>query len=119
MKRASNTRHLRKLGLNIIDALRSTTRLPRVDRPIMAANLGRIAADLRPDTPLQGAREMFHQAWPGQEAKWDKRKRLLRLPGEPASNPGDDGAYDATGAAYLRLAEAAAEIRNVSVDLHD
>lgn len=92
-------RILRKAG-----ELRHTTRVALADRPILAENLGRLAARISPADPLDGARRMFG----GRDAaKWAKRKRLVRLPGESAGNPGDHGSYEGAGAAYVTLAEAA------------
>ncbi|AWJ87761.1 hypothetical protein TSH58p_30070 (plasmid) [Azospirillum sp. TSH58] len=86
------------------DDLRRTTRVALADRPILAENLGRLAARISPADPRDGARRMFGGP---DAAKWAKRKRLVRLPGESAGNPGDHGSYEGAGAAYVTLAKAA------------
>lgn len=58
-------------------ALREMPRIPLEDRPVLAANLGKLAQRVDPDNPLKGARQMFMDR---AASKWDKRKRLLRLP---------------------------------------
>ena len=89
--------------------LRERARVPVEDRPVMAANLGRMAASIDKADPLRAAKSIFESAWPNDDTKWAKRKRLLRLDNDDPSNPRDYGAYEAAGAPYLRLAEAVAE----------
>jgi hypothetical protein len=109
-----NSRSHRGIKSPLAEQLKA--RIPKADRPKMAQNLGRMAASLCPTNPINGARQMFDKAWPGPggEAKWNKRKRLLRLPNEAPSDPYAEGAYDAAGAAYKRLAEAFSELRTES-----
>ena len=90
--------------------LRERARVPVEDRPVMAANLGRMAASIDKADPLRAAKSMFESAWPNDDTQWAKRKRLLRLEGEDLGNPRDYGAYEAAGARYYLLAKAVAEL---------
>lgn len=85
-------------------------RVPLEDRAKLASGLGRLAASISPENPLEGAKRLFVRA--GFESKWAKRKRLIRLPGEEASEPGDYGTYEATGPMWVSLAGAAAKLLN-------
>lgn len=93
-----------------VDQLRSSARLPQADRPILACGLGRLAAQISPDAPLEGVKTMFKHTGNGWEAKWPKRRRLVRLPTEPADQTYEYGAFEGGGPAYLVLADAAAAI---------
>lgn len=92
------------------DQLRATTRLPKSDRPIMASNLGRMAARLNEGNSIAVVKSMFEIAWPGDSTKWAKRKRLVRTPGEELGDPEDYGSYEAAGASYLHLAHSIARL---------
>ncbi len=94
--------------ITLSQQLRGIARLPKEDRPVMAQNLGRMAASIDRENPLRGAKVIFDSTWPNDHTKWAKRKRLLRLVGEDLGDPQDYGTYDAAGATYLRLAEAVA-----------
>jgi hypothetical protein len=104
-------RHNARLGeqrQTLSEQLRATTRLPKSDRPIMASNLGRMAARLNEASSIAAVKAMFEIAWPGDSTKWAKRKRLVRMPGEELGDPEDYGSYEAAGAPYLHLAHAIA-----------
>ena len=94
---------------NYLEILKSQSQLPATDRPILAERLGAIAAQISHADPLKGARLLFNKAGWGDE-KWQKRKRLIRLPGEIPSSPNRYGTYEASGATWARLASAAAEL---------
>lgn len=91
-----------------MDRLRRATRVPMNDRPVLAAAIGRLAERLDPDRPLRGARAIFDEATgaPG-AVLWDKRKRVLRLPGEPCPPPGREGDYAGRGTNFNLVAQAA------------
>lgn len=95
---------------SLSDQLRQQVRLSKSDRPIMASNLGRMAARFNEDNPISVIKSMFEIAWPGDNVKWAKRKRLVRVPGEDLGDPEDYGSYEAAGAPYLRLAHAIAKL---------
>lgn len=106
-------RHNARLGeqrQTLSEQLRAATRLPKSDRPIMASNLGRMAARLNEASSTAAVKAMFEIAWPGGSTKWAKRKRLVRLPGEELGDPEDYGSYEAAGAPYLHLAHAVARM---------
>lgn len=96
------------------EQLRATTRLNKPDRPVMASNLGRMAARLNENNPLAAVKSIFEIAWPGDNTKWAKRKRLVRMPGEELGDPEDYGSYEAAGAPYLHLACAIARLSSPS-----
>lgn len=104
----------RKLVLSSLDRaveqLRSAARAPQADRPVLASGLGRLAALISPDAPLRGVKQMFMKTGNGWEAKWPKRRRLVRLPTESADQTYEHGAFEGAGPAYLALADAAAAI---------
>lgn len=110
-------RHNVRLGEQrdtLAEQLRETTRLPKSDRPIMALNLGKMAARFNEENALSAVKSIFDIAWPGDSTKWSKRKRLVRIPGEGLSNPEDYGSYEAAGAPYLHLAHAIARLSSPS-----
>lgn len=96
------------------EQLRETTRLPKSDRPIMALNLGKMAARFNEENALSAVKSIFDIAWPGDSTKWSKRKRLVRIPGEDLGNPEDYGSYEAAGVPYLHLAHAIAKLSSPS-----
>ncbi len=98
------------------ERLRATTRLPKSDRPVMASNLGRMAARLNEDNSIASVKAMFEIAWPGDSTKWAKRKRLVRITGEELGDPENYGSYEAAGAPYLHLAHAVARMSLTSVN---
>jgi len=110
-------RHNVRLGEQretLAEQLRETTRLPKSDRPIMALNLGKMAARFNEENALSAVKSIFDIAWPGDSTKWSKRKRLVRIPGEGLGNPEDYGSYEAAGAPYLHLAHAIARLSSPS-----
>jgi len=110
-------RHNTRLGEQrdtLSEQLRETTRLPKSDRPIMALNLGKMAARFNEENALSAIKSIFDIAWPGDSTKWSKRKRLVRIPGEGLGNPEDYGSYEAAGAPYLHLAQAIAKLSSPS-----
>jgi len=83
-------------------------KVPTSDRIILATRAGEIAARLNPNNPMEGAKRLFGCAdW---EDKWQKRKRLVRLPGEEPSPSEQYGAYEASGSTWAHLALAAARL---------
>lgn len=90
-----------------LDSLRLTKRVICNDRAMLATRLGEVAARTAPDRPQAAAKKWFDQAWQGD--RWAKRKRLIRLPGEAAPDPRDEGAYVASGADWAALIEQAAK----------
>ena len=108
-----NTR-LGKQRQTLSEQLRATSRLPKSDRPIMASNLGRMAARLNEESAISVVKSIFEIAWPGDSTKWAKRKRLVRIPGEDLGDPRDYGSYEAAGAPYLHLAHALAKRSSLS-----
>ncbi|MBC2663763.1 hypothetical protein H7F50_18765 [Novosphingobium flavum] len=106
-------RHNVRLGerrQTLAEQLRATARLPKSDRPIMALNLGKMAARFNGGNPIDALKSIFEIAWPGDSTKWAKRKRLVRMPGEEMGDPEDYGSYEASGAPYLLLAHAIARL---------
>ncbi len=106
-------RHNVRLGeprQTLSEQLRATARLPKSDRPIMASNLGKMAARFNGGNPIDALKSIFEIAWPGDSTKWAKRKRLVRMPGEEMGDPEDYGSYEASGAPYLLLAHAIARL---------
>jgi hypothetical protein len=94
------------------DRVLGTARLDKSDPPVMAANLGKMAARLDGARPKDAARKMFVKAFgKDSEAVWRKRKRLIRLPGEAAGAFADEGDYESGGAKYVRLAESFAAMK--------
>ncbi len=93
----------------LFKTLEGSARLTASDKPIFATNLGKLAARLSPDDPLDGARRIVLQA--GNESLWPtKRKKYFRLPGEDAPPAGKDGAYASNPSQFRKLAEAAGEL---------
>lgn len=93
--------------------LEGSARLTASDKPIFATNLGKLAARLSPDDPLDGARRIVLQA--GNESLWPtKRKKYFRLPGEDAAAAGKDGEYASNPSQFRKLAEAAGELLSAS-----
>lgn len=93
--------------------LQNTARIPLEDRPVLAKNLGKLAEMLNLTNPLKGARRMFEQS---AQSKWDKRKRLLRLPDEKPSDPADHNVYEGSGQFYVLLAKEAGRLLSTSDD---
>lgn len=85
-----------------------TARVPHEDKPIMAKNLGHLAARLDPQNPLNGAKAIFSRA--ELDALWEKRKRFIRLPNEECPLPTQGGEYGSSGATFARLALAAGDL---------
>lgn len=92
----------------VFTRLRQLKRVPLKDRATLASGIGQLAAQISPNEPLDGARRIFILA--GFENKWAKRKRLIRLPGEEDSEPGDYGSYEANGRMWAAVAAAAAKL---------
>lgn len=88
--------------------LAATARVPDHDKPILASNLGKLASKVQPENPLVGARTMIEQA--GLEGLWQKRKRFIRLPDESNPRASSAGEYGSSGATFVQLARAAAQL---------
>lgn len=86
--------------------LRAAGKIPLEDRPIMAERLGEIAVEIHPQKPLHAIKQMWSNAW-GEDQSFDKRKRLVRLPGEAGPTE-----YEAAAPKWCKLITAAAELLN-------
>lgn len=93
-----------KLPTSLEQELRAAGKIPLEDRPIMAERLGEIAAEINPHKPLHAIRQMWSIAW-GDDQSFDKRKRLVRLPGE--TGPAE---YEAAAPKWCKLITAAAKL---------
>lgn len=93
-----------KLLTSLEQKLREAGKIPLGDRPIMAERLGEIAAEINPQKPLHAIRQMWSNAW-GDGQSFDKRKRLVRLPGE--AGPAE---YEAAAPKWCKLITAAAQL---------
>lgn len=91
-------------------ALRACPRVLALDRPILARNLGRLAARLNSDRPQAGAKAIYAEAGESWSSQWIKRKRFIRLPDEAAPAVDGEGDYGASGSSYVTLAKAAGKL---------
>src|SRR5262249_18299444 len=82
-----------KEAIEILDELRQTARIPEGDRPIVAQNLGRLVAEIEPESPKRLAKEILQSAW-------QKRKRYIRFPGDPV---GSSALYAASGLEFAGI----------------
>ncbi len=91
-----------------MESLRTTSRVPLEDRAVLAANIGRLAQRLDPERPLRGARMIVNEAArENSDTLWEKRKRVLRLPGEPCPAANGNADYAGRGTNFHLVAKAA------------
>lgn len=89
-------------------------RLDAADQRTAAINLGKLAALLRPQDPLDGVRQIILGS--GLAGVQEKRKRFFRLPGEEAPSSSKDGSYNASPTKCETLAKAAGRLLSGSRD---
>jgi hypothetical protein len=89
-------------------------RLDAADQRVAAINLGKLAALLRPQDPLDGVRQIVLGS--GLAGVQEKRKRFFRLPGEEAPISSKDGTYNASPTKCMSLAKAAGRLLSGSRD---
>ena len=89
-------------------------RLDAADQRTAAINLGKLAALLRSQDPLDGVRQIIVGS--GLAGVQEKRKRFFRLPGEEAPSSSKDGTYNASPTKYVSLAKAAGRLLSGSRD---
>ncbi|MEY4967111.1 MAG: hypothetical protein RL274_2694 [Pseudomonadota bacterium] len=88
------------------DKLKAQTRLSDSDKKTLAVNLGLLCQELNPEKPLAGVNSLIEKS--GLQNLRQKRKRFIRLPGEPTPDTGEKGEYGSSGATFANLAATAA-----------
>jgi hypothetical protein len=90
-----------KEATDILEKLRCMPRIREDDRPIVARNLGRLLIEIEPESPKSLAKAVL-------QSSFQKRKRYIRLPGEPV---GSSLFYAASGLEFAGIIERLAEER--------
>ncbi len=98
----------RQESRDLEEQLHKTARLSQSDRRQLALNMGTLATRIDPEAPLEGAMTIIRKS-DLQELR-QKRKRVIRLPGEDAPESSATGEYVSSGATFLTLAKTAAAI---------
>jgi hypothetical protein len=88
-------------AMETLEKLRSTSRIPKNDRPIIVRNLGRLLIDIDPESPKQLAKNVLL-------SQWEKRKRYIRFPNDPVRA---SALYAASGLEFAGIIERLAQER--------